>query len=86
VVSAAAAAAENDRRTCPQGLTVILAATLLYSYVEYVALRMARSGKLDPRNASPVVWFGHTEWHSLNFFDQARVVLAAEEYEEVSAR
>ncbi|ORY82406.1 hypothetical protein BCR35DRAFT_331469 [Leucosporidium creatinivorum] len=57
-------------------------AALLDRYVEYVAVRMARSSRWNPASSSPVVWLGYTEWHSINFFDQARVVLAAKEYEE----
>jgi hypothetical protein len=36
--------------------------------------------------SSPVVWLGYMAWHSLSFFDRARIVLAAKEYEEVSLR
>lgn len=54
----------------------------LQEYVKYVAARMAQACRRNPGNSSPVAWLGYVHWHSLSFFDQARVVLAAKRYEE----
>lgn len=65
-------------------LTSLPSATLLWSYVKYVAARMAQACRHNPGNSSPIIWLGYAHWHSLDFFDQARVVLAAKSYEEAS--
>lgn len=56
----------------------------MFDFIQSTALRMAWACRLKPSNSSPVVWLGYKEWLSLNFFDRARVILAAHEYEEVS--
>ncbi|ORY82368.1 hypothetical protein BCR35DRAFT_313730 [Leucosporidium creatinivorum] len=57
-------------------------AALLYRYVEYAVLRMAKSCWSNPSASSPVVWLGYKDWDEITFYDQARVVVAAKEYEE----
>ncbi|ORY82374.1 hypothetical protein BCR35DRAFT_341018 [Leucosporidium creatinivorum] len=68
--------------SCAELTSSLSLAELLHHYMEYVALRMAKACRRNPKNSSPVVWLGYTEWKSLRFFDRAQVVLAAKEYEQ----